>query len=106
LADTPELFRPPQHRPRAKAIAAEHAGEQVWLRVERQTLRRLPRTRDVLFTIRTYVEPLARVIDTPEAARALAARLAELPDAMAAYKGIAPIRAPLLAWLECRAAEP
>jgi hypothetical protein len=106
LADTPELFRPPQHRPRAKSIAAEHAGEQVWLRVERQTLRRLPRTRDVLFTIRTYVEPLARVIDTPEAARALAARLAELPDAMAAYKGIAPIRAPLLAWLECRAAEP
>jgi hypothetical protein len=57
-----------------------------------------------LFTIRTYVEPLAQVIDRPAIAQALAARLAELPDAMAAYKGIAPIRAPLLAWLEARAA--
>ncbi len=104
LVDTPELFLPPEHRLQRKRVAAEHAGEQVWLRVERQTLRRLPRTRDVLFTIRTYVEPLASVIDTPATARALAARLTELPDAMAAYKGIAPIRAPLLAWLEDQAA--
>ena len=105
LVDTPELFLPPEHRQRPKRVDAERAGEQVWLRVERQTLRRLPDTRDVLFTIRTYVEPLAHVIDTPTAARALAARLAELPAAMAAYKGIARIRAPLLAWLEARAAE-
>jgi len=106
LVDTPGLFRPPEHRRRPRWLAAERAGEQVWLRVERQTLRRLPRTRDVLFTIRTYVEPLVRVVDTPATARALVARLAELPDAMAAYKGIAPIRAPLLAWLERRATEP
>ncbi len=103
LVDTPELFLPPEHRLQPKRVESEHAGQQVWLRVERQTLRRLPLTRDVLFTIRTYVEPLADVIDTPAAARALAARLLELPDAMAAYKGIAPIRAPLLAWLERRA---
>ena len=44
------------------------------------------------------------MIDTPATAQALAARLAELPDAMAAYKGITPIRAPLLAWLAARAA--
>jgi Haem-dependent oxidative N-demethylase, alpha subunit-like len=101
LVDTPELFLPPEHREQPKRVVAKRAGEQLWLRVERQTLRRLPLTHDVLFTIRTYVEPLARAIDTPASARALAARL---PDAMAAYKGIAPIRAPLLAWLEGRAA--
>jgi len=104
VVDTPALFLPPEHRRQPKRVTAEGVGEQVWLRVERQTLRRLPRTRDVLFTIRTYVEPLADVIDAPATARALAARLAELPEAMAAYKGITPIRAPLLAWLEARAA--
>ena len=69
LVDTPELFLPPEHRLQPKRVEAERAGEQVWLRVERQTLRRLPRTRDVLFTIRTYIEPLASVIDTPATAR-------------------------------------
>ncbi len=103
LVDTPALFLPPEHRQQPKRIEAERAGEQVWLRVERQTLRRLPHTLDVLFTIRTYIEPLADVIDTPASARALAARLTELPDAMAAYKGITPIRAPLLAWLQHQA---
>ena len=103
LSDTSELFLPPGHRRRSEPVAAERAGEQVWLRVERQTLRRLPRTRDVLFTIRTYIEPLAQVIDRPATARALAERLRELPEATAAYKGIAPFRAPLLAWLETQA---
>jgi hypothetical protein len=103
LVDTPALFLPPEHRRQPKRVTAEGAGEQIWLRVERQTLRRLARTGDVLFTIRTYVEPLAEVIDGPATARALASRLTELPDAMAAYKGIAPIREPLLVWLEHRA---
>ncbi len=103
LVDTPELFRPPEHRSRPKKIDAARAGEQTWLRVERQTLRRLPASGDVVFGIRTYVEPLAGV--SPEVAQALAARVREMPADMAAYKGIATIRAPLLAWLERRAAE-
>jgi hypothetical protein len=103
LVDTPELFRPPEHRARPKTIDATRAGEQIWLRVERQTLRRLPGCGDVVFGIRTYVEPLAEV--TPEVAQALALRVREMPADMAAYKGIAAIRAPLLAWLERRAAD-
>jgi hypothetical protein len=105
LVDTPELFRPPEHRARPRTILAAQAGEQLWLRVERQTLRRLPRSGDVLFGIRTYVEPLAKVADAPGVARALAARVRELPPAMAAYKGIAAIREPLLAYLDRRAVE-
>ena len=42
-------------------------------------------------------------IDGAAAALALAARIGEMPDAMARYKGIAPIREPLLAWLAQRA---
>jgi hypothetical protein len=105
LVDTPELFRPPEHRVRPKNIDAARAGDQLWLRVERQTLRRLPGCGAVVFSIRTYLEPLADVADDPAAAQALAARVREMPADMAAYKGIAAIREPLLAWLERRAAE-
>jgi dimethylamine monooxygenase subunit A len=104
LVDTPELFRPPEHRTRPRRIDAAHAGEQLWLRVERQTLRRLPGCRAVVFGIRTYLEPLAELTDVPEVAEALASRVREMPPAMAAYKGIAVIREPLLAYLERRAA--
>ena len=106
LVDTPQLFLPPEHRALRKVIAAENAGEQLWLRVERQTLRRLPRSGDVLFGIRTHLAPLAAAIDRPAAARALAARVREMPPAMAAYKGIAAIRDALLSWLESRAGGP
>ena len=99
LVDTDERFLPPEHRKAGRAIAAARVGEELWLRVERQTFRRLPRSGDVLFGIRTYVEPLATAIDDAAAAAALAARIGEMPDAMARYKGIAPIREPLLAWL-------
>jgi hypothetical protein len=104
LVDQPTLFLPPEHRGHPKPISAEHAGEQLWLRVERQTLRRLPRSGDVAFGIHTHVDPLADAIDSPEAARALAARVREMPEPMARYKSILPIREPLLAWLDTRAA--
>jgi hypothetical protein len=103
LVDTPTLFLPPEHRGHPKPVSAERAGEQLWLRVERQTLRRLPRSGDVVFGIHTYVDPLADAIDSAEAARALALRIREMPEPMARYKSILPIRAPLLAWLDRRA---
>jgi hypothetical protein len=103
LVDAPTLFRPPEHRGNPRPISAERAGRQLWLRVERQTLRRLPRSGDVVFGIHTCVDPLEDAIDSPQAAQALAARICEMPDAMARYKSILPIRAPLLAWLDGRA---
>jgi dimethylamine monooxygenase subunit A len=103
LVDQPTLFLPPEHRGHPQPINAERAGEQLWLRVERQTLRRLPRSGDVVFGIHTCVDPLADAIDSAEAARALAARIREMPEPMARYKSILPIRAPLLAWLDGRA---
>jgi hypothetical protein len=106
LVDTPELFLPPEHRARAYELAPEDAGERLWLRIERQTLRRLPASGDVLFTIRTYVERLAEALDGPASAAALAARIREMPEAMARYKSIARVRDSLLAWLEHRAACP
>jgi hypothetical protein len=104
VVDAPTLFRPPEHRGNPRPISAGQAGSELWLRVERQTLRRLPRSGDVVFGIHTYVDPLEDAIDSPEAAQALGARIREMPDAMARYKSILPIRAQLLAWLDGRAA--
>ncbi len=42
-------------------VTAENAGDTLFLRCERQTLRRLPETGAVLFTIGIAVEPLRRV---------------------------------------------
>jgi hypothetical protein len=104
LVGTDALYLPPEAGGRARAVSATLAGEQLWLRVERQTLRRLPESGAVVFGIRTYVERLSAATATPAVAQALALRIREMPPATAAYKGIAPIREPLLAYLEQRAA--
>lgn len=40
-------------------VTAQNAGKTLWVRSERQTLRRLPQTGAILFTIGVYVAPLA-----------------------------------------------
>ena len=47
------------------------------MRVERQTLLRLPETGDILVTIRSLREPLAKTAASPERARRLAERSAK-----------------------------
>ena len=63
----------PQHPPSQPGVTAENAGERLWLRSERQTLRRLPVTGAVLFTIRVQVVPLGAVASRPDVAGGLAA---------------------------------
>ena len=102
IARDPELHKPGPHGP-VPPLDADDAGAVLWLRVERQTLRRLPRSGDVLFTIRTHLRRIDEVAAEPDIARDLAARLRELPEAMARYKALPPIRDALLAWLDRRA---
>lgn len=89
-------------------IDAANAGERCHLRLERQTLSRLPRTRAILFTIHTYLAPIAATIATeaPERARRLAGTLRTAPDEFLRYKGITQFYRPLLAYLESQAAGP
>lgn len=62
-----------------------------FIRIERQTLRKLPLSRDVLFTIRIHLDPLKVITEHPERAR-LAASFAEQLTALDAaqldYKGM------------------
>ncbi|MFO1048208.1 MAG: DUF3445 domain-containing protein [Geminicoccaceae bacterium] len=102
VVEDPALFHP-HARVQRTDLTPEHAGEQLWLRVERQTLRRLPQTGAVVFTIRTLVRPLAEIAAMPGVAGAMAARLRELEPGMAGYKGLPGFSEPLLAWLDARA---
>ena len=56
------------------------------VRVERQTLRRLPVRGAVAFTIRVHRWPLRRIADDPALASDLTGALDELPDDVATYK--------------------
>lgn len=67
LVNSPETFTPQAAPIRARIgeIAAEAAGEALFLRVERQSLRRLPRTGGALFTIRIWLAPLGDLAADP-----------------------------------------
>lgn len=103
LLDDPALFQPSAaDRARTHAdLTAGDAGDLLFFRVERQTLRRLPRTGQVLFTIRTYVRPLRDVATSrPGVCADLAATLRTTSPEAVAYKGWAPILQPALDWLD------
>lgn len=99
--DSPALFRPGRHfrGEHNPEITPENAVERLFLRVERQTLSVLGRSGAILFTIRTHVYPLRRVVAVPGAAARLEAAVAALPPEMALYKSIAPFRDALVAGL-------
>ena len=101
IADDPALFQPVGHEANT-AITAANAGSALYLRVERQTLRRLPQSGAVLFTIRTEVTPLDRVVATRDDAVDLASAIRDMSPAMLRYKHLAAARPALLAWLDER----
>jgi hypothetical protein len=73
-----------------------------FIRVERQTLRKLPVSRDILFTIRIHLDPLAVLARHPEKASlaaSFAAQLMALDQAQLDYKGLAGDRDRLVARL-------
>jgi hypothetical protein len=95
IHDDPALFQPTPDHAAHGAITAANAGALLTLRIERQTLSRLPQTGAIMFTIRTYQHRLCDIAPIPGAASSLLATLAALPSAVVAYKGISGFRAAL-----------
>ena len=91
---------PLQRFPPGQSVSHAH------IRVERQTLRRLPRSGDILFTVRVHVDPVAAFARDSRGralARALHDQLAALTPAQLAYKGIVEARERLLGALAAMA---
>lgn len=91
LVNTGDLFTPRSAPVRARIgeIAAGQAGEALHLRVERQTLRRLPLTDGVLFTIRVWRDPLSGIAADPARLAAFARAWRGATPEFRAYKGLA-----------------
>lgn len=102
VLDDPTLFQPTGkwRQGMNDAVTAANAGETLFLRVERQTLRRLPRSGAVLFGIRVHVYPLATAIRSAADAARLAEAVRALPEQTVHYKSFLPIRDALLGWLD------
>ena len=102
VLDDPAMFQPGGKWREATnhAITPENAGDTLYLRVERQTLRRLPQSGAILFGIRVHSYPLARAITTQSAAARLADAVRALPEATVHYKSLKAFGPALLAWLD------
>jgi hypothetical protein len=102
LATEPTLFMPGGHSAspvQGDAVTPENAGDTVWIRVERQTLTRLPQTGAILFTIKTYIDPVSTLAGRPELCAGLAGSIETMTAEMQDYKAITRYKAALLAWL-------
>ena len=96
LEDHPALFQP--ESPPAPLV---DDPAQLWVRMERETLRRLPHTGGVLFTIRGFQQPLTDYVrGGADRAATLAALIRRLPTDVARYKSIEPYREAVLSWLD------
>lgn len=58
-----------------------------YFRSERQTLRRLPRSGGVVFTIRTYFHPITEICEEPYVPGRLASAVRSWGDDVSKYKG-------------------
>ena len=97
------LFQPARSKSvveRSKSITDKNAGDRLFIRVERQTIRRLPETQAVAFTIRVHVDPLSSIKEDLSLVRDLKKALENLSEGMKRYKSLGPIETPLVGWLD------
>ncbi|KAL4977285.1 Alg9-like mannosyltransferase family-domain-containing protein [Aspergillus desertorum] len=83
----------------------DKAIEHHYFRSERQSLRRLPRTGAVVFTIRTYFEPITKIAEEPFVPGRLASAIRSWGDDVAKYKGRGKYGEVLLEYLDRKHAE-
>lgn len=86
VVDSGDLCHLPGGRAQFLGVTAENAGERLFARCERQTLRRLPQSGAILFTIGVYVEPLSNL--PPDAAHWIAEAVQAIPAGERERRGI------------------
>ncbi len=92
----------PSEEPAWSRFRPDEALARAHLRIERQTLRRLARSGDIVFTIRIHSDPLTALANHPERLRlvtGLRDQLLALNPEQLAYKGLASVRDDLVAML-------
>jgi hypothetical protein len=95
IHDDPALHAPVRPDPPATTDPSR-----LWLRSERQTLRALPVSVGVLFTIRVQQTPFPTLAERPDIATALAGRLRAQPAELVEMNGLAGRHVGVASWLE------
>ncbi len=100
IADNPALHQPTGHFDPNAGSRVLDIGADVVLRIERQTLIRLPNTGAVVFGIRTIVRTLNEVLSSdPTVAPRMATAIETLPEDMRAYKSLTRLGPLVSTWL-------
>ncbi|HTR16035.1 MAG TPA: DUF3445 domain-containing protein [Acetobacteraceae bacterium] len=99
----PRLDTSPENYPRwgtdRTTITPENVGHKLCLRVELQSLYRLPRSNAILFSIRGYLIRLEELRRVTKWAKRLHRVLRDLDPALADYKGLTRFRETAVQWL-------
>jgi len=93
------LYHPLASHEKGTLYTDDDIAAQSFVRVERQTLRKLPASGDILFTIRIHLDPIKALKKHPECrtvAEAFCRQLEALNPAQLHYKGIMTIRERLI----------
>lgn len=94
-----EMYHPLASHQKGALYSDEDLATQCFIRVERQTLRKLPMSGDILFTIRIHLDPVNALKKHPQCsavAEAFCRQLEALNPAQSNYKGIMTIRERLI----------
>ena len=87
IHDSDELFSPEPRAPKP-GITRANVLRETFLRVERQTLTRLPQSGSVAFSIRTHLTRMDEVVGTAERKDLVRRTLELLPANVASYRGM------------------
>jgi dimethylamine monooxygenase subunit A len=91
LHEDGKLHHPTSHSGSESRFGNGDIGGHVFLRVERQTLRKLPKTGDIVFTVRIYLDPLEVLETLPDGAKlamAIDEQLSQFSAEQENYKGL------------------
>ena len=95
IQDHPALFQP-----QIPSGSLVKTPDELWIRMERQTLRRLPKTGGILFTIRGYQQPLPEYLSrSKQIAQDTRTLVERLPDDVAQYKSVLKYRPAIMTWI-------
>ncbi|HEY5822942.1 MAG TPA: DUF3445 domain-containing protein [Cyclobacteriaceae bacterium] len=83
----------------------DNAGEKIFVRVEHQTLSRLPKSGMVLFTIHTIQNKLSEEVKDKARAKTMYSFLSSVPEKLLEYKVMTPFVPALLNYLKIKSAD-
>jgi hypothetical protein len=87
---------------RVPSLTIDNIGEQIWLRIERQSFVKLPQSQYILFVIHTYHGRIGLEASDPDRAARMLGTIQTTPRDLRDYKAITPIEDALVGYLQRR----